>query len=56
MPGSGIDGLGLGFAEGSGFAAVVSAEREGRRVYLALSGIVDDKTRQEEAAGWWTGA
>ncbi|QAA97474.1 MULTISPECIES: D-alanyl-D-alanine carboxypeptidase family protein [Agrobacterium tumefaciens complex] len=49
MPGSGIDGLGLGFAEGIGFAAVVSAEREGRRVYLALSGIVDDKTRQEEA-------
>lgn len=47
--GSGIDGLGLGFAEGSGFAAVVSAEREGRRVYLALAGIVDDKTRQEEA-------
>ncbi|WLD98069.1 D-alanyl-D-alanine carboxypeptidase [Agrobacterium leguminum] len=49
MPGSGIDGLGLGFAEGSGFAAVVSAERDGRRVYLALAGIVDDKTRQEEA-------
>ncbi|WP_142779201.1 D-alanyl-D-alanine carboxypeptidase family protein [Agrobacterium sp. T29] len=49
MPGSGIDGLGLGFAEGTGFAAVVSAEREGRRVYLALAGIVDDKTRQEEA-------
>lgn len=49
MPSSGIDGLGLGFAEGSGFAAVVSAEREGRRVYLALAGIVDDKTRQEEA-------
>lgn len=47
--GNGIDGLGLGFAEGSGFAAVVSAEREGRRVYLALAGIVDDKTRQEEA-------
>ncbi|MND52159.1 D-alanyl-D-alanine carboxypeptidase family protein [Agrobacterium tumefaciens] len=49
MPGSGIDGLGLGFAEGSGFAAVISAEREGRRVYLALSGMTDDKTRQEEA-------
>ncbi|MFK3779284.1 D-alanyl-D-alanine carboxypeptidase family protein [Agrobacterium sp. NPDC089420] len=49
VPGSGIDGLGLGFAEGSGFAAVVSAEREGRRVYLALAGISDDKTRQEEA-------
>lgn len=49
LPGSGIDGLGLGFAEGSGFAAVVSAEREGRRVYLALAGIADDKTRQEEA-------
>ncbi|WP_332302252.1 D-alanyl-D-alanine carboxypeptidase family protein [Rhizobium sp. GR12] len=49
VPGSGIDGLGLGFAEGSGFAAVVSAERDGRRVYLALAGIADDKTRQEEA-------
>nr|WP_295983852.1 D-alanyl-D-alanine carboxypeptidase family protein [uncultured Agrobacterium sp.] len=47
--GSGIDGLGLGFAEGSGFAAVISAEREGRRVYLALSGMTDDKIRQEEA-------
>ncbi len=47
--GNGIDGLGLGFAEGSGFAAVVSAEREGRRVYLALGGIADDKTRQDEA-------
>lgn len=47
--GGGIDGLGLGFAEGHGFAAVVSAERDGRRVFLALAGMTDDKTRQEEA-------
>lgn len=47
--GVGIDGMGLGFAEGSGYAAVVSAARDGRRVYLALAGIVDEKTRQEEA-------
>lgn len=47
--GVGIDGMGLGFAEGSGYAAVVSAGRDGRRVYLALAGIADEKTRQEEA-------
>ncbi|NTF31770.1 D-alanyl-D-alanine carboxypeptidase family protein [Rhizobium skierniewicense] len=47
--GNGIDGLGLGFAEGQGFSAVVSAERDGRRIYLTLAGLADDKTRQEEA-------
>lgn len=47
--GNGIDGLGLGFAEGHGFSAVVSAERDGRRIYLTLAGMPDDKTRQEEA-------
>lgn len=48
-PDAGIDGLGLGFAEGSGTAAVVSASRDGRRVFLAIAGMADDKTRQEEA-------
>lgn len=47
--GNGIDGMGLGFAEGDGFSAVVSAERDGRRIYLVLGGLPDDKTRQEEA-------
>lgn len=48
-PDLGIDGLGLGFAEGHGYSAVISAERDGRRVYLTLAGMEDDKTRQEEA-------
>ena len=48
-PDLGIDGLGLGFAEGHGYSAVISAERDGRRIYLALAGMEDDKTRQEEA-------
>ena len=47
-PEAGIDGLGLGFAEGTGTAAVVSAARDGRRVFLAIAGMADDKTRQEE--------
>jgi D-alanyl-D-alanine carboxypeptidase (penicillin-binding protein 5/6) len=47
--GNGVDGLGLGFAEGHGFSAVVSAERDGRRIYLTLAGMEDDKARQEEA-------
>ncbi len=45
----GIDGLGLGFAEGHGYSAIISAERDGRRIYLTLAGMEDDKTRQEEA-------
>lgn len=44
----GIDGLGLGFAEGHGYSAIISAERDGRRIYLTLAGMEDDKTRQEE--------
>ncbi|NTJ42364.1 D-alanyl-D-alanine carboxypeptidase [Agrobacterium larrymoorei] len=47
--GNGIDGFGLGFAEGHGYSAVISAERDGRRIYLTLAGMEDDKTRQEEA-------
>ena len=46
--GNGIDGMGLGFAEGHGFSALISAERDGRRIYLTLAGMPDDKTRQEE--------
>lgn len=44
----GIDGLGLGFAEGYGFSAAVSAEQNGRRIFLTLAGMEDAKTRQDE--------
>jgi D-alanyl-D-alanine carboxypeptidase (penicillin-binding protein 5/6) len=45
----GADGLGTGFAEGSGFAIVASMERGGRRLYLGLGGVATDKERTEEA-------
>lgn len=44
----GVDGLALGFAEDSGFGAVVSAERAGRRLFVAVSGLANDKDRTEE--------
>ncbi|MCO5733817.1 D-alanyl-D-alanine carboxypeptidase family protein [Rhizobium sp. SSA_523] len=47
--GIGIDGLGAGFAEGHGFAAVASVERDGTRLFLAMGGLASDKERQEEA-------
>lgn len=46
--GVGIDGLGAGFAEGVGFAAVASVERNGTRLVLALGGLQSDKERSEE--------
>ncbi|WP_159953066.1 D-alanyl-D-alanine carboxypeptidase family protein [Rhizobium sp. 18065] len=45
----GADGLGTGFAEGSGFAIVASAERQGRRLFLGMNGLATDKERTEEA-------
>jgi D-alanyl-D-alanine carboxypeptidase (penicillin-binding protein 5/6) len=45
----GADGLGTGFAEGSGFSLVASMERGGRRLYLGLGGVATDKERTEEA-------
>lgn len=45
----GADGLGTGFAEGSGFAILASMERDGRRLFLGLSGVATDKERTEEA-------
>jgi serine-type D-Ala-D-Ala carboxypeptidase (penicillin-binding protein 5/6) len=47
--GLGIDGLGAGYAEGSGFAGVASVERDGTRLFLALGGLASDKERLEEA-------
>lgn len=46
--GIGIDGLGAGYAEGSGFAAVASVERNGTRLFMALGGLATDKERTEE--------
>ncbi|MBV2186511.1 MAG: D-alanyl-D-alanine carboxypeptidase [Rhizobium sp.] len=47
---AGVDGLASGFAEESGYALVASAERNGRRVFLAINGLPSDKERTEEAA------
>lgn len=44
----GVDGLGAGFAEGYGFAAVASVERQGTRLFLAMGGLSSDKERLEE--------
>ncbi|KAA1178537.1 D-alanyl-D-alanine carboxypeptidase [Rhizobium tropici] len=44
----GVDGLGLGFAEGEGFSIVASIQRDGRRLFLALGGLKSDKERIEE--------
>lgn len=45
----GVDGLGAGFAEGSGYALAASVERNGTRLFLALGGLASDKERIEEA-------
>lgn len=45
----GVDGLGAGYAEGSGFAVVASIERNGTRLFLAMGGLASDKERTEEA-------
>ncbi|MFT4184325.1 MAG: D-alanyl-D-alanine carboxypeptidase family protein [Rhizobium sp.] len=44
----GVDGLGIGFAEGEGFSIVTSIQRGGRRLFLALGGLKTDKERTEE--------
>lgn len=46
--GTGIDGLATGFTEGQGFSIAASAERDGKRLILALGGLATDKERQEE--------
>jgi len=45
----GVDGLGAGFAEGSGYALTASVERNGTRLFLAMGGLASDKERLEEA-------
>jgi D-alanyl-D-alanine carboxypeptidase (penicillin-binding protein 5/6) len=45
----GADGMGTGYTEQSGYGIVGSAERNGRRYIVALSGLASDKERAEEA-------
>lgn len=47
--GMGVDGLGAGYAEGSGFAFVASATRNGTRLFLAMGGLASEKDRLDEA-------
>lgn len=45
----GVDGLFAGFSEASGYGAVGSVERDGRRVVFALSGVDTREGRVDEA-------
>ncbi|MBL0372909.1 D-alanyl-D-alanine carboxypeptidase [Rhizobium sp. KVB221] len=44
----GVDGMAVGFAEGSGYAVVATVQRDGTRLFLAMSGLSSDKERSEE--------
>ena len=45
----GADGMATGYAEESGYAIVASINREGRRLFLAMSGLDSERARAEEA-------
>lgn len=45
----GVDGLSVGYAEGSGYAITASAIRGGRRLFATLSGMDSETERLEEA-------
>ena len=45
----GADGMKTGFTEESGYAIVGSVNREGRRIFVAMSGMKTDRQRAEEA-------
>ena len=45
----GADGLKTGFTEESGYAIVGSVDRQGRRLFAALSGLPSENARAEEA-------
>ncbi|TIS85320.1 MAG: D-alanyl-D-alanine carboxypeptidase, partial [Mesorhizobium sp.] len=45
----GADGLAVGASETSGFGIVASVSHDGKRVIAAMSGLVNDKERAEEA-------
>ncbi|PHR25076.1 MAG: D-alanyl-D-alanine carboxypeptidase [Hoeflea sp.] len=45
----GVDGLKTGFTEESGYAIVSSIKRDGRRLFLAMSGMATERERAEES-------
>ena len=45
----GVDGLKTGFTEESGYGIVASIKRDGRRLFLAMSGMKTDRERAEES-------
>ncbi len=45
----GADGLKTGFTEESGYAIVGSVNREGKRVFAAMSGLTSERERAEQA-------
>jgi D-alanyl-D-alanine carboxypeptidase (penicillin-binding protein 5/6) len=45
----GADGMKTGFTEASGYAIVGSVSRDGRRLFVAMSGLATEKERAEEA-------
>lgn len=45
----GVDGLKTGFTEASGYGIVSSINRDGRRLFLAMSGLQSKRERAEEA-------
>ena len=45
----GVDGMKTGYTEASGYAIVSSIQRDGRRLFLAMSGLESQNARREEA-------
>lgn len=45
----GVDGMKTGYTEESGYAIVATIERNGTRLFLAMSGLKTDKERAEES-------
>jgi D-alanyl-D-alanine carboxypeptidase (penicillin-binding protein 5/6) len=45
----GVDGLKTGFTEESGYGIVSSINRDGRRLFVAMSGLASERERAEEA-------
>ncbi|OJT97311.1 MAG: D-alanyl-D-alanine carboxypeptidase [Rhizobium sp. 63-7] len=45
----GVDGFATGFAEGEGYSIVATVNRDGKRLFLAMGGLANEKERLEEA-------
>jgi D-alanyl-D-alanine carboxypeptidase (penicillin-binding protein 5/6) len=45
----GVDGMKTGFTEESGYGIVASINRDGRRLFVAMSGLSSERERAEEA-------